>query len=79
MRRGRGWIGTGECYTGNALARVRYRNAVRRERLDLRAIPCAVVPCTAWPLGPLGWFALAWDGHTIADLARIVKNIFCDL
>lgn len=63
---------------GNALVRVRHRNAVRRERLDLRRIPCAVVPCTAWPLGPLGWFALAWDGHTITDLARIVKNIFCD-
>lgn len=65
----------GSAMRGNTLVRVRHRNAVRRERLDLRRVPCAIVPCTAWPLGSLGWFALAWDGHTITDSTRYVKGI----
>lgn len=61
---------------GNTLVRVRHRNAVRRERLDLRVIPCAVVPCTAWSLDPLGWFALAWDACILPQVLQFVNNEF---
>lgn len=63
----------------NALVRVRHRNAVRRERLDLRRVPCSIVPCTAWPLGPLGWFALAWDGHRLPHISTIVNIFFAKM
>lgn len=66
----------GSAMRGNAPVRIRHRNAVRRERLDLRGIPCAVVPCTAWPLGSLGWFALAWDACILPQLLQFVNNEF---
>lgn len=86
-RAARQWIGTresaverrGSAMRGNTLVRVRHRNAVRRERLDLRRVPCAIVPCTAWPLDPLGWFALAWDGHRLPHICTIVNIFFAKM